>query len=115
MNLALNAREAVRNGGAEDISTYAARWRRWRPGATSLRYCVLSVKDVGPGVSPEVRDRILEPFFTTREGGSGLGLAIVHGIARRHGAHLEIVSAPGEGSTFRVWFPSSKSGARPQI
>ncbi|HTT71979.1 MAG TPA: 7TM diverse intracellular signaling domain-containing protein [Anaeromyxobacteraceae bacterium] len=112
MNLALNAREALRYGGAVVISTYAASvlGQAAKGELAPGDYCVLSVCDDGPGMSPEVRDRVLEPFFTTKKGGTGLGLAIVHGIARQHGAHVDIETAPGEGATFRVWFPVARGG-----
>ena len=80
---------------------------------------MLAVSDRGPGLAPEVRDRLFEPFFTTRpqpdpDGTEhGLGLAVVHGIARQHGGFVEVESAPGRGSTFRVWFPAGTSRRSP--
>jgi CheY-like chemotaxis protein len=67
----------------------------------------LAVADDGPGIPPEVMDRMFEPFFSTKEvgKGSGMGLATVHGIVHEHGGHVVVESAPGRGATFRVLFP----------
>jgi len=68
-------------------------------------YAVLSVRDTGSGISPEVRRRIFEPFFTTKSGGTGLGLATVDSIVRDAGGWIEVQSTPGSGSTFLIYFP----------
>ncbi|MBI5507082.1 MAG: PAS domain S-box protein [Deltaproteobacteria bacterium] len=74
----------------------------------SGRYACLTVRDNGSGMDDDTRAHIFEPFFTTKPVGSGtgLGLAVVHGIVQEHGASVEVQSAPGEGSTFRVYFPA---------
>jgi PAS domain S-box-containing protein len=116
INLAVNAREAVRYGGAVEIATGLEVVARDAPRGEVPpgRYCALSVKDSGPGIAPEVRGRVLEPFFTTKPEGTGLGLSVVHGIARQHGAHLEIESTQGEGTIVRLLFPAlAQGGARP--
>jgi signal transduction histidine kinase len=95
------------------VATSAAEVPEGHPERGAGRYAVLEVSDQGAGMPPEVRDRLFEPFFTTRvqplggAPGRGLGLAVVHGIARQHGGFVEVESAPGRGSTFRVWFPAA--------
>jgi signal transduction histidine kinase len=70
----------------------------------------LEIADTGPGMTDEVRQRCLEPFFTTKgTRGTGLGLAMVYGIVQRHGGTVEIESAPGKGTTFILHFPISIS------
>jgi CheY-like chemotaxis protein len=68
-------------------------------------YVCLEVKDTGCGMSEESRSRLLEPFYTTKAAGRGLGLAAIAGIVRGHHAGLDLTSSPGNGSTFRVYFP----------
>jgi CheY-like chemotaxis protein len=66
---------------------------------------VLSVTDVGPGMTPGVQARVFEPFFTTKPGATGLGLCLAHGIVARHGGQIEVDSVAGRGTTVRVKFP----------
>jgi PAS domain S-box-containing protein len=79
-------------------------------------YVKLTVKDAGHGIDPLVLDRIFDPFFTTKEKGvgTGLGLSVVHGIVKHHGGAIEVESHPGEGATFRVFFPVLESAPGPQ-
>ena len=107
MNLVANARDAVAGGGritvrTELVHVAGAEGDRLRiaPG----EYAALVVADDGEGMSPEVVSRIFDPFFTTKErgAGTGLGLSTVHGIVRQSGGAVDVSSAPGEGSTFRI-------------
>jgi PAS domain S-box-containing protein len=111
MNLVVNARDAMPGGGEVTLSARLA-----DPGepevaaSASGRAChvVIAVADQGVGMTPEVQARIFEPFFTTNEPGkgTGLGLSTVFGIARQAGGFVTVQSAPGKGSTFRVWLPA---------
>jgi PAS domain S-box-containing protein len=98
LNLVLNARDAVaESGGRIDLRVERTAGR-----------AVLEVADDGPGIAPEVRERLFEPFFTLRRQGrgSGLGLAVVYGIATAHGGDIDVRSAPDEGARFIVRLPA---------
>jgi signal transduction histidine kinase/CheY-like chemotaxis protein len=113
MNLAINARDAMDGKGVLTISTANATIDRERVAELGLRdevdWVALSVSDSGCGMDELTRQRIFEPFFTTKaEGrGTGLGLSTVFGIVRQCGGYVDVQSAPGEGSTFRVLFPAT--------
>jgi CheY-like chemotaxis protein len=100
VNLVLNAKDAMAEGGVIEISTRAVR-RGEQSGVE------LVVKDTGHGMKPEDKARIFEPFFTTREPGrgTGLGLSTVHGIVMQTGGHIDVESEVGKGSRFSLWFP----------
>lgn len=98
MNLVINAIEAMTHGGKLRVSTA----RRGDPPAL-----LLEVRDTGPGILEEDRDRIFDPFFTRKPEGTGLGLSISRQILEKHGAEIEMESVPGEGTLFRVIFPWS--------
>lgn len=111
MNFAVNARDAMPNGGRLMISLEACDGipRRHPPlEARSSRLVCLTVTDSGSGISPEVLPRIFEPFFTTKAAGrgTGLGLATVLAIVEQHHGWIEVDSAVGRGTTFRVYFPA---------
>jgi PAS domain S-box-containing protein len=116
-NLAINARDAMPRGGTLTITTangevdaaYCARNVEARPG----NFVVLTIEDTGTGIDPEVRRRLFEPFFTTKAAGrgTGLGLAVVYGIVKAHGGWIQVTSAPGQGSAFRVYLPAAPAGA----
>jgi signal transduction histidine kinase/CheY-like chemotaxis protein len=111
LNLAVNARDAMPEGGSLKIETRDVemdeRDCRQYPEAAPGRYVTLLVSDTGRGIPPENRDRIFEPFFTTKPKGegSGMGLAMVYGIVKSHGGFISVYSEPGVGSTFRVFLP----------
>jgi signal transduction histidine kinase len=65
----------------------------------------VEVEDDGPGIEPELRERVFEPFFSTKTGGSGLGLALVRKIAQQHGGGVALDSAPGKGTRCVLWLP----------
>ncbi len=120
MNLAVNARDAMPQGGrltlsadAIEISPDLARNNQdARPG----RFLCLNVADTGCGMPPDVLSHIFEPFFTTKPvgKGTGLGLATVYGIAKQHEGWVEVHSQPGEGSTFRICLPVRNVEPKPE-
>lgn len=111
MNLCLNARDAMPNGGRLILRASLVKEAERLPGALRKRgtrpYLCVSVLDDGQGMAPEVLDRIFEPFFTTKAlgKGTGIGLAVAMGIMEQHGGSLDCSSRPGAGTTFRVHLP----------
>jgi CheY-like chemotaxis protein len=110
MNLAINARDAMPDGGQiaietgeREIEQVAESGSAVRPG----RYALLSVTDTGAGMSPDVQERIFEPFFTTKGAGTGtgLGLSTAYGIVHQAGGWIDVRSSPGAGSCFEIWLP----------
>jgi signal transduction histidine kinase len=106
LNLALNARDAMPGGGRLTITTHPVEGAGGGTGMVALK-----VADTGTGMSPEVQAQIFEPFFTTKERGkgTGLGLAAVHGIVMQLNGRIEVESALGQGTTFRVMLPSTQA------
>ena len=109
LNFAVNARDAMPDGGPIDITTANAELPQGAPnlGLPPGRFVTLSVKDAGCGMTEEVRCRIFEPFFTTKEAGTGLGLATVYGIVRQAGGAIRVETSPGAGTTFTVYLPAA--------
>ena len=118
LNLAINARDAMQEGGDLVIETTnvtideSARTTTGdlRPGV----YTALLVRDTGTGISAEVQERMFEPFFTTKEvgKGTGLGLATLYAIVERSGGSIDVKSSPGKGTEFRILFPARAKAPR---
>ena len=116
MNLAVNAKDAMPNGGKLTIQTSNVvldeEFCRSHLGAKSGRYAMVSVSDTGHGIDKETLGHIFEPFYTTKGigRGTGLGLATTYGIVKQHAGYIECESAVGEGATFRVYLPVPDAG-----
>ncbi len=113
MNLCINARDAMPNGGLLEISAknlwIDSHYARMNIEAKVGPYVVLTVSDTGVGINREIIERIFEPFFTTKEvgKGTGLGLSTVMGIVKSHGGFVNVVSEVGKGTKFHVYLPAT--------
>ncbi|MCA9613987.1 MAG: PAS domain-containing protein [Sandaracinus sp.] len=104
LNLIVNARDAMPEGGRIDVSVVATEDE-----------AQIRVSDRGPGIAPELLPRIFTPFFTTKgAAGTGLGLSVVRGVAEEHGGRIEVSSEPGEGTTFTITLPVGSHARVPQ-
>jgi PAS domain S-box-containing protein len=114
LNLAINARDAMKGRGRLTIEAgnawldddYAAR----HPDVNAGQYVMIAVSDTGPGIAPDILDRVFEPFFTTKpEGeGTGLGLSMVYGFVKQSDGHAKIYSEVGQGTTVRLYLPRTR-------
>jgi len=110
MNLSLNARDAMPNGGTLRVSTSMVSWSEedclQKPQFHPGRYVRLDIQDTGTGIPPEILSKVFEPFFTTKPigKGTGLGLAVAYGIVQKHGGHIAVVSEINTGTKFSVFF-----------
>ena len=113
LNLCINARDAMSDGGELFIETtnqyLDEEFIRTHLDAQAGEFAVLTVSDTGTGMPPEVKERIFEPFFTTKKssGGTGMGLATLYGIVKNHGGFITVYSEEGTGTTFKLYFPSA--------
>ena len=121
MNLAINARDAMPNGGKFILETAnvtfdrdtVGRYPELKPGG----YVLLAITDTGTGMSPEVKARVFEPFFSTKKvgQGTGLGLSTCYGIIKQSGGHISVYSEPSRGATFKVYLPQFEAEATPPL
>jgi two-component system, cell cycle sensor histidine kinase and response regulator CckA len=115
MSIAVNARDAMPNGGKLTFETANVDLAASAEGVPPGPYVVLTISDSGVGMSPEVAARIFDPFFTTKPPGSatGLGLSMVYGIVEQSGGFIRVTSRPAAGSTFRIYLPRTTAALQP--
>jgi len=117
INLAVNSRDAMQEGGRLTISTGLEEvddeYDAEQGGKKLGKYALITVADTGQGMDAETQKKIFEPFFTTKEigEGTGLGLAISYGIIEQHGGYTNVYSEPGQGTVFKIYLPLSEEAA----
>jgi signal transduction histidine kinase/ActR/RegA family two-component response regulator len=113
VNLAINARDAMPDGGSLSISTTSVAEGDTSPNSLAVAHVLVTVADTGVGMAPEVAAKVFEPFFTTKQfgRGQGLGLATVHGIIEQSGGRVSVDSQRGHGTTFRIRLPRLQESA----
>ena len=119
LNLAINARDAMPDGGQLTVETSDAeideRYVETRPDTRPGRYVVIAVSDTGVGMAPDLLEKVFDPFFTTKPigQGTGLGLSMVYGFAKQSGGHVRIHSQPGQGTSVKIFLPLAEDEIAP--